>query len=169
MRVPSHDDPSLGGHAKRWNLESGRNFHAQIIRFIEEGSHDFEDFGGFVRWSVLVMMDYLERLDPPRYPSNVQILKAISSENAQSQTRREYLTSIERSSEEAFQLVGLGMEEEAVRHVSKILEHVRSRPKGDAWRQLYEQAIKLRFGHLFKRAKIDSLAKLIEPPDEDEE
>lgn len=162
-RVPSHDDPSLGGHAKRWNVESGRNFYNQIIRFVEHNPWGFEDMGNYVRWCVLFGTDYLERLVPPDGPSNMQVLKAIAIENSASETRRNFLTSIERSSDEAFQLIGLGMEDEALAHISRLLDHVRRLPKNSAWRQLYEQTVQLRFGHLFKLSKIASLAELVHP------
>lgn len=164
-RVPSHDDPSLGGHAKRWNIEVPRAFHGQVSQFVESGTDDFNNLGEFVRVAVLIVMDYLERLEPKAYPSNTQILKAIALEVNQSRTRREYLSSIEDSSREAYELMGLGLDGEAERLVAGVLERIRERPKRDPWRRLYLTAFQQKFGHLLKRSKITDLTTF----DSDEE
>lgn len=164
-RISSHDDQ---GHSKRWNIDAPVNFHAQVTRFIEQGQYEFDNVSEFIRWCVLFSMDYLERLDPPRYRSNVQVLKAIAADNGQSETRRAYLQSIEKTSMEVFELLGLGMHAEAERHVAKVLEHIRQLAPSDPWRVLYTTAIKTRFGHVLKRGKISDLTEVTFGQDEEQ-
>jgi hypothetical protein len=164
-RVPSHDEQ---GHAKRWNVDVPVNFHAQVARFVEQGTRNFDNVSEFVRWAVLFAMDYLERLDPPQYASNTQVLKGIATEVGSSETRRQYQQSIERTSSEVFELLGMGMHIPAEKLVQKTLEHIRQLPKDDEWRAVYEQTFKHRFGHVLKRGKIVNLSNLHDDDDEED-
>jgi DUF971 family protein len=171
IRIPSADEQ---GHSKRQSVEMPPNVHAQLHRCVEQGEYGFDSVGEFVRWAIVFAMDYLERLDAPPYKSMVQVIKAVAEDNTQALQRREYLTSIEKSSGEVFELMGLGLHDEAERHIMKVLTHVRGLRRDDPFRKLYVDAIQTRFGRVLRSGAIADLSKVEwqgqeQEPDQDDE
>ena len=154
VRLDSKDDQ---GHSTRWQVDVPTNFNAEVMRFVSQPNQNFADRASYVRWATLFCMDFLERLDPPEGPSNVAIWKAIAQEVSHSQARRMYLSSLEKSAQEAYELLGMGLEDSAINLVTRVLEHIRELPPADDYRKLCEQTFKNRFGHLLKRGKLAKL------------
>lgn len=165
-RPPSHDEQ---GHSQRWSVEVTRNFNAAVSQFLERREFDFEDRGQFIRTCVLIVMDYVERIDPPKRVSNIAILKGIALENAEEETRRQYLESIDRTCAAIMEDMGLGLEAEASMHYARIVGYIRTLPKGSGWRRLYMQQMKKRFGYLAKLSKIAPLSAVDYANGEDED
>lgn len=145
------------GHPKRLNIDVPPDFAAELQRFVEHSGWGFDSVAEFLRTSGLAVMDFLEQLDPPQYISNVQLLKAISSENAASAMRRKYLENIDETATEVFELLGMGLQSEAIRLVSKTIDYVRRLDPANPFKSVYEDAIKRKFGGLLKKGKIISL------------
>lgn len=154
VRVDSKDEQ---GHSTRWQVDVPTNFNAEVMRFVSQPNRNFTDRAAYIRWAALFGMDFLERMDPSDGPSNVAIWKAIAQEVSHSQARRMYLSSMEKSAQEAYELLGMGLEESAINLVTRVLEHIRELPPSDDYRKLCEQTFKNRFGHLLKRGKLAKL------------
>jgi hypothetical protein len=152
FRIRAKDD---AGHYEKLQTQVPPELDTEIKSLVASGMFDFDGVGGFIRWAAVNGIEFL-RGYRPEYPSQISIVRAISLENARSEVRREFLTQLESTAKEAFELAGRGFPAEAAKHVQRVINYVRQLSPEDPWRAIFIEEIKQRFGHLLKQGKVSS-------------
>jgi hypothetical protein len=153
LRTRVKDDK---GHYERWpEVRVHPDLDTAARTFLADPACEFESMADLIRGCVLTALPQFKTSNPGT-KSTLAILRAIEEENSRSEMRRRFKHHIEETAKEAFELVGEGHTAEAVKHIHKVLMHIRDMDPADPWREEFQKTIKQKFGHLLRMTKAAS-------------
>jgi hypothetical protein len=146
--IPANDHQ---GHSVRKQFRCSPSMSNEIAKIIQSHKWPWSTEGDMMRWATWEAVKKCERMEEIQnsmYAVANNIIE-VSRETLMIVTFKASLDAVEKSVQE---LMGLGMEEEALRHLSELKDQA-AKVSEPMWRKKYADEFERRFGRYWKDAK----------------